>query len=180
MLFGAGIRCAGEYPGFEDEQIINSPTPEFVDSFIGGAIKLLEPNRVLLPTGRSYRFIFLTRSRRQQSASTMKLVYAANPNLPRLSEGKAKEVEDSLRADEALGMQNIEAHNCPILKVRFEDLIDWPNVEVARIAAFLEIDDREAMRKCIRHRSSACYPGLLELELLKEVKAEESTADATA
>lgn len=178
MLNAAGFRCAGDYPGFEPDEIFESPEPEFVDSFIGGAMKLLDPHRVILPPGRSYRFIFLTRSRRQQAQSIVKFLQATGSAPGIITENGFERMKESLKVDQADGLKNITAHGCPILRIRFEDLIERRFITVTQIVRFLDFDHDEerfsAMLKVIRPRSAQCYGGLLELKLLAEMEADES------
>lgn len=177
MLNAAGFRCAGDYPGFEPEGIFESPEPEFVDSFLGGAMKLLDPHRVILPPGRKYQFIFLTRSRRQQAQSIIKFVQATGNARGIITEDGFERMKESLKSDQAVGLKNVTGHGCPILRIRFEDLIErsFPTVtEIVRFLDFAHDEDRfTAMMNVIRPRSAQCYGGLLELELLDEMERDE-------
>lgn len=186
MLAVAGFRCAGEYPGFEPEESIESPPPEFVDSFAGGAMKVLAPQRVLLPPGRDYRFIFLTRSRRQQAQSLIKFIQATgNAQGRTISQDGFDRMKESLRNDQAAALKIIEAHECPVIRIRFEDLIERSMLAVIAMVRFLDFEHdeerMEAMMKVIRPRSAQCYAGLLEIDLMEEMyAAEEKTTEEKA
>jgi hypothetical protein len=176
MLAAAGITCAGQFPSFEPDEMLESPSEAFLDLFEGGALKLIDPHRFKLPAGRAYRFIFLTRSRRQQALSKVKFLTA----LGHVRKGPIM-VEDldhlreSLRRDQELALRSVQAHACPILRVRFEDLIDRSDFAVPDIVDFLDLDTGAVaiMLNAIRPRplGAQCYPGLLELELIKEAES---------
>lgn len=179
MLNAAGFRCAGDYPGFEPGEILESPEGEFVDSFLGGAMKLLDPHLVMLPPGRKYQFIFLTRSRRQQAQSIVKFVQATGNARGIITGDGFERMKESLKVDQAVALKNVASHNCPILRIRFEDLIERSFPTVTEIVRFLDFANDEerftAMMNVIRPRSAQCYAGLLEIELLAEMEADEAS-----
>lgn len=174
MLNAAGVRCAGDYPSFEPDEILESPTAEFIDSFEGGALKILDPQRVELPKGRAYRFIFLTRSRRQQAQSIIKLIQACGAAKGIITESGFERMRESLRIDQAKALTNVQSHGCPILRIRFEDLIERPDETAPKIADYLgmEPEQTDLMRAVILPRSAQCYGGLIELQLMKELQPE--------
>ena len=54
----------------------------------------------------------------------------------------------------------------------FEELLSAPMESAERISKAFELSlDTEAMAKCVVKRSSACYEGLLEAELLERYEA---------
>lgn len=168
MMDAAGVRCAGEWPDFEPEEIRNAPTPAFISSMSGGALKLLDPQRIELPPGFSYRIIFMSRSRRQQALSTCKFLRAIMVLHDSLPESKMREFEESLARDERQARAVLQAHKSPMMDLRFEDLIDRSSIAVRSVCDFLNLEDHyDAMRACIKPRSSRCLPTMLEEELIR-------------
>lgn len=188
MLSAAGISCVGEYPAFEVtddiEQEMNPYgqdvsleaaeifTGDFIERHQDHAFKLLDPHRILLPTGFSYRFIFLTRSRRQQTYSSLKMLRLMGEIKGGLSDYEIETMHEGMRKDEKEAFETIGKHEGSILKVRFEDLISHPDSTADRIAWFLNLPKESIalMARCVRPRSVTCYPGMLELDLLAEMK----------
>lgn len=181
ILAAAGLRVAGDYPLFEADETVGDPPEGFLKSFIGGAVKVLDPHRVNLPDGLPYRFIYLTRSRTQQVMSQVKFRAVVN-NIPEgrgLTAEKFEEWKVRVRLREndgilALGqLSHTQWGPAPLLAIRFEDLIDRPDETLREIAEYIGLDATDdalltRMREVIRPRSSACYDGLLELTLMKE------------
>lgn len=65
-----------------------------------------------------------------------------------------------------------EAQQMGSMRIRFDDLIGKPLETATAISRFLGVKlDVDAMAAAIIKRSPDCYPGLLELEMLKAVKA---------
>lgn len=179
MLAAAGMRCAGDYPSFEPDELMENPSEAYVDSWDGGAFKLLDPHRVLLPAGRRYRIIFLTRSRRQQSMSTVKFMALLQIAKGKLDGVGFDRMRESLRKDQAAALHILHEHHCPIIKIRFEDLIEHQLSTVEEICRFLDMDYSKhgpTMLKTIRPRRATCYEGLLEIELMKEIEDRDGIA----
>ena len=169
ILEAAEIRCAGDYPAFEPAELLTGPSKEFTLSMEGGAFKLLDPHLHPLPVGPNYRFIFMTRSRRQQSISMVKMMRHTKV----IRSGPIDdETMDNMRAhlalDEAQALKAISLHGAPVLKVRFEDIIERTSPTVWRIADFLNIWKEREMCECVKPRSATCFNGLLELDLVAE------------
>lgn len=177
MMEAAGFRCAGNYPAYEPEAIAK-PSEEFVDSMVGGAFKVIDPHLVALPTGRPYRFMFMTRSRRQQSISLVKLMRITRtiPAGP-ISEEKMEAMRNALALEESASLATIQLHGCPVLKVRFEDLIERTEPTVWRIADFLGNWNEREMVACVKPRSAIVFNGMLEIDLVAEMDARDSQGE---
>lgn len=196
MLSAAGIRCNGLYPSFEvddtDEDCAIEPAslqlPEpgetysanFVKKWRDGAFKLLDPHRIELPKGFKYRFIFLTRSRRQQAYSQFKMMRLLGIIDGHLTQEDINHLRQDLAIDQKIGFQEISKHEGSILKVRFEDLISHPEMTADRLRWFLglPIESVPIMAACVRPRSVTVYPGMLEIELMKEAQKTQDTHEA--
>lgn len=166
MLCAAGMRCAGDAPGFEPEETLPNGqgiSPVFCQSMQDGAFKLLDPHRTPLPRGFNYRVIWMRRSRTQQARSMVKMLSAIFPSTSRAA--SISSLAESLAADEPIALGGFRELCAPILQVRFEDLIDRPDQTVATVADWLGLDPAK-MRPVIRPRSSACLEGLLEFDLM--------------
>lgn len=175
MLENIGIRLPGIWPHFEPSKMASSPDPAFIDACEGGAIKLLNPDQVELPSGYAYRFVFITRSKRQMAMSTAKFMIAMNmvKKGRSLSEEGLAKMAESLSEREKVGLFKIRSHGCPIHRLRFEDLIDRPEPTIEAIAEFLGLDDptsKARMEAVIRPRKhgSLNYEGLLDVEMMQE------------
>ena len=190
MLAAAGIRCIGKYPAFEvDDEVehelqpyghnvdldaAETFTPEFMADNMDAAIKLLDPHRITLPTGIQYRFLFLTRSRRQQAYSQLKMLRLLGELKGGVSDTEMDRMKASLAQDEKAGYSEISKHQGSILKVRFEDLISHPDATADRLRWFLDIpmESIALMARCVRPRSVRVYNGMLELDLMEEMKGD--------
>lgn len=175
MLSAAGITCAGTHPSYEPDEMLESPPREFIELFTGGAVKYLEPHRFVLPEGYEYRFIFLTRSRRQQSLSQVKWLSALG-EAPQMASMDADRWKQKLANDEKRALTNIRAHFRPAMHIRFEDLIERAEHTAFVLCDFIGIDQGRIpeMLAVIRPRphGAQCYPGLLELDLMREMETE--------
>ncbi|GAA5117062.1 hypothetical protein JIN84_17990 [Luteolibacter yonseiensis] len=175
ILDAAGIRCAGEYPAFEPAELLTGVTSEFIESNVGGAFKLLDPHLHSLPTGKNYRFIMMTRSRRQQSISMVKMMRLTQSVRPGPISGQTMEaMRNNIAIEEAEAIGAISLHGAPILKVRFEDIIERTTPTVWRIADFLNNWSEPEMAAVVKPRSAVCYNGMLEVELVAEREARDA------
>ena len=185
MLAAAGIPVAGDYPSFEPDQMMSArPDPAFLESCQGGAVKLLEPHRTILPRGGAYRILLLSRSKRQQALSSVKFMVALDivPKGKSFTEKGLDAMRESLSKDQVQARKELQSHGCPILRVSFEEIITEPEITASKIADFLGIDQSlvVTMVGTIRPRPHGAknYPGLLEVELMQEL--EEKTGKAPA
>lgn len=185
MLAAAGIRVAGDYPSFEPSEMMTArPDPAFLESCEGGAVKLLDPHRTILPRGGAYRFILLSRSKRQQALSSVKFLVAMDmaPKGKQFNEKGLDKMRTSLSKDQVTARAELQAHGCPIIPIRFEEIIDQPDVTASKLADFLGIHQSlvGAMVGAIRPRPHGAknYPGLLEVELMQELEAKTGKAPA--
>lgn len=190
MLSTAGIRCIGTYPAYEvtDEiqhelqpygqdislEAAETFTPEFMANNTDAAIKLLDPHRISLPTGFKYRFIFLTRSRRQQCYSQLKMLRLLGELKGGVSDTQIESMKSSLAKDEKAAFQEISKHEGSTIKVRFEDIISHPDATADRIKWFLDLPSESValMARVVRPRSVRVYNGMLELDLMDEMKGD--------
>lgn len=175
MLNAAGIPCDGTYPTFESEaDCATKPrTVEYIAQWQAGSVKVLDPHVMTLPEGFTYRFIFLTRSRRQQTLSQLKFMRMIGVLSGNIDDMQIAAYEDQLREDERKAMKAITGHIGSVLKVRFEDLVARTEAAVESIGWFLNLtpEQKAAMVACVRPRAVSVYPGMLELEMIQEQEA---------
>lgn len=164
MLEAAGVKCYGTAPYFWPAN--KTRTKEEVEAMSDGAFKHIDPEDHKLPEGLKYRFIFLTRSRRQQTLSQLKMMRLLGVLNGTIGDLEIEQYEDSLRIAADKAFQIISGHEGSILKVAFEDLISRPASTVNRIAWFLGLETEDAMQGCVKLRHATCYPGMLEAEVL--------------
>lgn len=169
MLSAAGVRCCGEWPAFEPIEL--NPTIaeipfEFVEGMKGGALKLLDPHRVALPAGFAYDFIWMRRDYAQQARSFFKMLGVMFPGMGKDTLSNRQRMARGLAQDEPRAKRILQAHaGHRFHEVKFEDLLERSEMTVAAVAQMLGLAF-EPMYGCIIPRSSECYDGLLELELL--------------
>jgi hypothetical protein len=163
MLDKAGVATVGTFPDYESRGTHASP---------GQAVKWLDAFRTNPPFNRSRRaiVIWLDRDPEQQALSMVKM----------LGLGLAVDVPESAVVQIATSI-GPDTKRClavlgqwPKLLLRFEDLIDRPQMAAERITDYLsrygfpELDPSE-MAGCLIPRESACTPDLsIELALIAE------------
>lgn len=171
MLDAAGVPVVGEYPIYEPGLEFNE---ELVATLDGKAFKILDPHENELPMGPSYRFIFLTRSRRQQTLSHLKMLRLTQNLKGRITDSDIALYEESLAKDRVASFEKIRTYEGRTITIGFEDLVARTGATVNRIAWFLGLDStaEERMAKCVVPRSVSVYPGMLELDLIQDRKNE--------
>jgi hypothetical protein len=167
MLAKTGIATTGEYPAFEDERInLPSTASLFAGEWKGKAIKVIDPHRCDLHLD-GCRIIWLRRNERQQARSISKFGHML-AGVPEYTRTQLRRLERSLIEDGHKCKQLLRKHaKGPWMELNFDDLVTEPQKSVQRLAEFVG-GDAEVMAAVIRNRKPECYPGLLEMELLRE------------
>ena len=181
MLDAAGVPVVGEFPAYEPDVIEGQITPEFLEAHPAAAFTFLDPHLNRLPVGPTYRFIFLTRSRRQQSLSQMKMLRLMGMIHGSVTDAQMQMHEESLQREERKSLEMIRQHEGIGILVRFEDIIARTESAVFRIADLLRLDGaaQERMRACVKPRSASMYPGMLEVELMAEARQRKAAQEQT-
>ncbi len=173
MLCAAGVRCAGEWPAFEHDAcgVQNGKVPrELMEKMRGGAVKVLDPQHIALPRGFIYDFIWMRRNRNEQAVSFFKFLRAVGMPVQDTKWNRAK-IADSMKDDEPRAQRILRAHEGHRwYPLRFEDLVDRPDLTVELLAKFLGLPP-QPMRACIVRRGSACLRGMLEVAQLDSERA---------
>jgi len=130
----------------------------------GKAIKCLDPHRFPLPPDREYIIIWMSRDKKEQSKSIAKFMQM----LLGVRESKrtlARKFEETLGSETRQCWKLMEDH--ALIEVRFEDVILNPHLEAERVANFIGMQlDIDKMASVVIPRSTDCYPGMLESELI--------------
>jgi hypothetical protein len=181
MLDAAGIRCDGTHPTFESEaECATKPrTAEYITQWQDGAVKVLDPHVMTLPEGFTYRFLFLTRSRRQQTLSQLKFMRLIGALTGNIDDHQIAEYERRLQEDEAAALKAITGQIGSVLKIRFEDLVARTESAADRIACWLKLtpEQKAAMIAQVRPRSVSVYPGMLEIQMIEEREAKKQEGE---
>lgn len=163
MLHAGGYPCHGEYPGFEPYKYGEYHWDSMPQD--GGAIKIPDAHRQNIPQDRDFRVICLRRLRVAEQIKSMNkwnlALWGLPPmNTPRL---QAALMNDNQRISELVG-------RWPTLWLSFEQIINDTASTVQSIADFVGTElvelDVSAMQGAVRPRSTDCYPGLLEAEMI--------------
>lgn len=180
MLDAAGVPVVGEFPAYEPDGIEGQITPEFLEAHPNAAFKFLDPHLKRLPVGPRYRFIFLTRSRRQQALSQMKMLRLMGMLQGSVTDAQMQMHEESLANEERKSLDMVRQHEGLTVVVRFEDIIARTESAVFRIADLLRLDSaaQERMRACVKPRSVSMFPGMLEVALMAEARQRKEAAQA--
>lgn len=172
MLYAGGVPCVGEWPAFESgASMFGSFDPKAFAALRGQAIKLITPAELPIGEMPKHIVIWLDRDSRQQAESHLKMVKLSFPSVVpnRLT---VRAMVAGIRRERASNMVAIGANGrCPTLLMSFERLLTQPTDAAIDIAAFLHEHGYEflhfsAMRRQIRLRSTDCYPGMMEIDLL--------------
>ncbi len=180
MLAAGGVECAGEPPAFEGEfNAVERITPGFLRSQRGRAVKLLDPQRCGPKLERFPECVVLwcNRDAREQAKSQIKFATI----LMRLPYDRSAE----LRMAAALVRERNHAlsvleERWPTLQLDFEELLFNPVRAMGWIASFIDPwgfhPDLARAAAAVIPRSSKCYDGLLEEELIRRFAAEQNAA----
>lgn len=167
MLAATGFDVAGEWPAYEVEADPNWIfRREWLKTDTPQAVKILEPQDWHPPFGFRWKFILTKRNYYEQAKSLGKL------GGERYGPEQLRKLAGHLKRDHSRTFQLLLEYEAELLILPFERLIKQPKRSAERMARFLDgtgVDiDRKAMAACVRKRSTACYPGFLELELLEQ------------
>lgn len=134
----------------------------------GKAIKCLDPHRFPLPPNRNYIIIWMSRDKKEQSKSIAKFLQM----LLGVRESKrtlARKFEQTLGSETRQCWKLLEDH--ALIEVRFEDVISNPHLEAERVANFIGMQlDIDRMASVVIQRSTDCYSGMLEVEIMERAK----------
>ncbi len=156
MLHAGGYPCEGEAPAFEEHAMGAIPWSECRDK----AVKLVDANLHLPPHDVDCDVIRLRRTYREQVKSINKFISAFG--MPEIPSGNLLR---SLVRDYDLIDKWASQYRTLVLD--FEELMLSPLAAATKIAEFCQRPlNTEAMAAVVRKRDAACYPTLLELELL--------------
>jgi hypothetical protein len=177
MLDVAGIppTARAARGSYEDPRVMRLPEhARWFDACRGHSVKILDPHRHQPPTGFTYRAVFMERDSEQQARSQLKFLrLVAGVPLTGSPRAEIRRLAKSIERDTPIALRAMKSRG-PVLRVRFELLIQAPAVVAAAVADFLECRDAApAMAACVRSRSSDCLPGLLELSVLDELQGVE-------
>jgi len=131
------------------------------------------PNVIIpLPPDKDYIIIWMSRDKKEQSKSIAKFMQM----LLGVRESKrtlARSFEKTIPSETRQCWRLLADH--PLIEVRFEDVISNPNLEAERVAQFIGIQlDIDKMASVVIQRSTDCYPGMMETELIRRAALSES------
>lgn len=172
MLQAGGVPCEGEWPAFEVDAMTPAGfDPAAFDQRRGHAVKMIDPARLAPVKLPHHVVIWMQRDFAQQARSVIKFS-AAGGVVATGSRQERRGIEAMLRREDpqhkaALGV----AARTPALLVHFEQTLLDPRLIAGRVVEFLGRHgwaglDTEAMVRQVRWRTSGCYRGFLEVELL--------------
>jgi hypothetical protein len=134
----------------------------------GKAIKCLDPHHFPLPPDRKYVIIWMSRNFKEQAKSITKFMQM----LLGIRESRRKMIREFERS---LPIETMKCNRLlaefPIIEVQFEHLINNPREEAERVAEYLKDIihlDTDKMTSVVINRSTDCYSGMLELELMNK------------
>lgn len=176
MLQAGGVPCLGEYPSFE-HPCAASPAIDYLwlAAQRGRAVKLLDPHRGACSLRTIYAtVIWLDRDPVQQAKSQIKLCNAIFPEMGAWRT-PVKVISSSLIEErpQALAAAGFGVHSW--LTLPFENLIEKPMESAQQIQRHLAADgidfDWQMAWRVVRARPTTCLDGLLEVELMKGLRA---------
>lgn len=174
MLAAAGIRCAGNAPGYEAPEVMAPTVPEaWLHHHRGGAVKVLDPHRHRLPPSVPAFVIWMSRDRREQARSAVKFASMMATGQHTTNRKMVRGMEAVLHRDTLAAhavLRAIDVH------LAFETILDAP----LAVALFLEArlskvialrsDAAHRMARAVRPRGPECLPGLMEIDLMMEAR----------
>lgn len=132
----------------------------------GKAIKCLDPHNFPLPQNKDYLIIWMKRDFKEQAKSITKFMQM----LLGVRESKRTMIR---KLEKSLPIETLKCYHLlssyPILEVGFEDVINNAKKEAERVAAFVKEVvqlDVNKMTTVIIDRSTDCYSGMLESEII--------------
>lgn len=161
LLDKGGFPCFGSYPAYEDYEWgkIDYKQNE------GKAIKVVDTDNQLPPTG-NYHVIRLHRDFEEQTKSMIKWIETFSPvsyisDKEGLKALMKQQLEESYKKiDQWANKQE------KVLHIHFETLIKSPEKVIEDLYTCFGIKLKKEAVNCIKERSTDCYNGFLELELL--------------
>lgn len=172
MLHAGGVPCVGNWPDFEtNASMFGRFDPKAFSALRGKAIKLITPADLPIGPMPRHIVIWLDRDPQEQARSQLKMLDGIGAPVANNRKSMRAFVA-GLRHDRPLNMAAVGVGRLPNLRLSFERLITRPAHTVAALEAFLlsygyDTVDGRAMQQQIRPRSAACYPGMMEFELLR-------------
>ncbi len=173
MLYAGGVPCVGEWPAFESSaSMFGSFDPNAFAALRGHAIKLIGPAELPIGDMPKHIVIWLDREPHEQAKSQLKLVSAMFGGVA-ANRRSIRSMVAGIRSGRPSNMAAVGAKSrCPTMLMSFERLLTQPVDAAHTIAAFLQWHGYQqlnvaAMRRQIRRRSPACYPGMMEIDLLE-------------
>jgi hypothetical protein len=175
-LHAAGLKCAGEYPSFEDDATAAKYIPnEYFARF--EAVKVLDPHYCTFDKSPPIVVLWMSRDFGEQAKSQDKFIRLVMPDAYAAVRGSvsAKRIERKL-ADETVECARL-LKDIPRLTVEFHRLLDIPEEVCEEVAEFLlrennlSIDPAVMAREIVR-RDPACAPDIsMELKQLASPRA---------
>ncbi|TIR33324.1 MAG: hypothetical protein E5X35_11710 [Mesorhizobium sp.] len=171
MLQAGGVKCIGDWPAFETSaSMFGSFDPAAFAALRGTAIKLIDPARLPIGAMPNHIVIWLDRGVVEQARSQIKMVRGFGGPVAS-NRQTLRAMVSGLRSDRAPNMAAIGAKGrLPSIALTFDRLLTHPTKTAADLYLFLRAHGYELdlvkMVKQIRGRSPACYPGMMEIELL--------------
>lgn len=167
MLAAAGLPVVGSPSFYEDERSsISKFDPDWLVSLDGKYVKVLGVQHLKLKPA-DYRFIFLKRNPSEQAMSQNKFQTIVN-------RGKAESYEGmkwQVRRQNKLCLKKCKSLG-ETLEMRFEHLIDYPELQIGRLCMFLNLrplrDYGHLMISRIVSRETKCLPTMEIEQVLSE------------
>lgn len=162
MLDTGNFPVLGHFPDYEPESVgldrrMETLLPEIGDR----AAKILDPQLSEWPMGFVAKIIWLDRNHKEQAKSQIKFVKLWNPELV-VPSGSWRNVAGSFADDTARCMELFE--RCPMLRLRFEDILLHPAGVAAQLSQFVGGIDVNRAAAVVLRRSPKCAPDC-EIEL---------------
>lgn len=158
MLDAGGVPCQGEFPAYEPFPLGDIPW----DKCHGTAVKLVDSHLHIPRPGR-YWVIRLRRDTREQARSFNKwtsMLFGGRPI------GIAKLTNSFTRDYRIIDEWALKQERLQIFD--FEEVLKEPRWAATLLCRFLDRPlNTQAMAAAVVNRQPECYPGLLELELIK-------------
>jgi len=173
MLEAGGMPVTGDYPTFEDAHGAQPGNTAWFQRQIGGAVKVLDPQRVGLPKDIPCRVIWLDRRPEEQAKSQVKILRQLQ-HVGGLNRHAVRAFAASYGPDRVKALAAIRAAGFGLLQLSFEGLLAAPLPSAMTIAHFLgePMMDWHRMARVVQPRSTACRPDMsLEISLLAEREA---------
>lgn len=173
LLHAAGVPVvADNHLSFEcaEADIANPPswrTEGWWRGCQGKAVKLLEPQRLGLPAGLDFDFVWCQRSAREQAKSQLKLLRAWVAPIPFGPDEVQRMMEGCIR--DTATVQGLLQRGFPRARfclLHFERTLTHPRETAQLLCRFIGAEPGEerlaAMTRQVLPRGTGCYPGMFE------------------